>query len=52
LNRDPSKLKHIWDIEITQKRLKRESPKLYKKINSIIEDIPIVETTPEVNQPY
>lgn len=50
LSRDPSNLKHIWDIEVTQNRLKRRSLELYEKIYSIIEDIPIVETAPEANR--
>lgn len=50
LNKNASNLKHIWDIEITQNRLKRKSPNLYNRISSIVEDIPIVETAPEVNR--
>ena len=49
LDRDPSNLKNIWEIEVTQSSLKRNSPELYEKISSIIEDIPIVETAPEAN---
>ena len=50
LDRDSCNLTHIWNIEGTPNRVERKSIELYKKIISIIEDIPIVQNAPMVNR--